>query len=189
MSAASDPVVLEYQLTESELASFYGEAFARSRLYKWLWPQRRFLLGLIFLVVVLIVMMVFSGQAWWGDANTRLLVSAAFGLFILAIALFDPLFSTLLIRRRARDGKYKPYLQRMKLEVTSTTLKATILHSGETHEWKAIYGIKLSRIGALIRVPPAHAFMIPKRPFATEAEFMAFLTKVSELPRQRSVKP
>jgi hypothetical protein len=45
MSASSEPVALEYELTESEFASFHGEAFARSRLYKWLWPQRRFLLG------------------------------------------------------------------------------------------------------------------------------------------------
>jgi hypothetical protein len=49
MSASSESVALEYELTEQELASFIGEAFARSRLYKWLWPQRRFLLGIFFL--------------------------------------------------------------------------------------------------------------------------------------------
>ena len=189
MSATSDPVALEYELTASELASFYGEALARSRLDRWLWPQRRFLLGLIFLAVVLIASMLFSSSAWWDHANTRLLVSAAFGLFILVLAVFDPLFSALLIRRRARRGKYAPYLRRMKLEVTSTALKATIAQSGETREWPAIYDIKLSRIGALIQVAPAHAFMIPKRPFASEAEFMAFLTKVSELPRQKRALP
>jgi hypothetical protein len=189
MSATSDSVALEYQLTEAELASFVGEAYARSRLYKCLWPQRRFLLGLIFLALVLIAMMVFSDRAWWGDANTRFLVSASFGLFILTIIFFDPLFSSLLIRRRARSGKYEAFLQPIRFDVTSTALKVTSIRSGGTQEWQTIYDIKLSRNGALIYVLPTQAFMIPKRPFASEADFMAFLTKVSELPRQTGAAP
>src|SRR5215472_632538 len=181
MSAPSEPVALEYELTEGELASFIGEARARSRLYKWLWPQRRFLLGLLFVAGVLTAMLVFSGRPWWGEAHTRLVVSAAFGLFVLLIFIFDPLFWSLLIRRRARSGGYKAYLERIRLEVDLTTLRATNLRSAETWEWHGICHIILSRIGAMIYVAPTHALMIPKRSFGTEADFMAFMRKVNRL--------
>ena len=188
MSAPSEPVALEYQLTESEFASFVGEAFARRRLYKWLWPQRDLLLALLFLTVVLIAMLAFRNRAWWGDAHTRLIISTAFGLLVLLTFTFDPLVSSLVIRRRARSGKYESYLQRIRLEVDLATLRATNMRTAETWEWQGIRDIKFSRIGGMIYVPPANAFMIPKRAFATEGDFMTFMNKVNQLPRVRAGK-
>jgi hypothetical protein len=143
----------------------------------------------IFLAAVLIAMLLFSGEPWWDDAHTRLIISTAFGFFVLLVFTFDPLFSSLLVRRRARSGTYRAYLQRIRIELDATTLRATNVRSGETQEWRAIRGIQLSRIGCVVHLAPAHALMFPKRPFATEADFMAFLTKVNQLPRERVGKP
>ena len=139
----------------------------------------------MFLTGVVIAMLGFSSRPWWGEAHTRLVISAAFGLFVLLILTVDPLFSSLVIRRRARSGKYHTHLQRIRLEVDLTTLRATNLRTAETWEWQGLRDIKLSRIGATIYVPPAHALMVPKRSFETEAKFMAFMNTVNQLPRAR----
>ncbi len=71
--------VVEYELSEEELASFLSESVARSRLYRWLWPQRRFGLGLSFIALLIAVSVAFGREEWWADWHIRLYAAALFG--------------------------------------------------------------------------------------------------------------
>lgn len=182
---ASPPSVVEYQLSENELVSFLAEGLSRSRLYRFLWPQRRIALGLCFIGVVMLGSLAL-GTAWWRDTHARFIAAALFGALIFLLAAFDERITSWFIRPRIRRGRYARYLRPIRVEIGSEQISATDRESGATYTWPATQYIRAARAGAVIWVEPSGALLIPRRAFDDQAAFVYFLDAAYKLRRAKS---
>ena len=182
---ASLPSVVEYQLSEDELVSFLAEGLSRSRLYRFLWPQRRIALGLCFIGAVMLASLAL-GTAWWQDAHDRFVAVVLFGALVFLLSAFDERITSWFIRPRIRRGRYAWYLRPIRIEVGPSQISATDRDSGATYTWPATQQIRAARAGAVIYVVPSGALLIPRRAFDDQAAFVYFLDAAHKLRRAKS---
>lgn len=180
----SDSSIVEYQLSENELVSFLAEGLARSRLYRFLWPQRRVALGLAFIVVVTAAS-VALGMEWWTDYHARLIAVALFGALIFLLSTFDALITSWFIRPRLKSGKYAAFLRPLRLEISPTQISATDKVSGASVAWPAIKNNRASKVGIVLYLQPTSALLVPQRAFDDAAAFVYFLKAANNLRRAK----
>lgn len=180
----SAPFILDYQLSEEELVSFLTEGIARSRLYRWLWPHRRFVLGLFFLAIIITASSAL-GTRWWEHWQARLGAAALFGLAIFLFSVLDPLVTAWFIRPKVRSGRYASFLAPTRLELSETALRASDRASGVSAEWHAVIRVQGTKAGLVVYLPPRAALLVPRRAFDDQPAFLYFVNALNNLPRAK----
>jgi hypothetical protein len=176
--------VLEYELSEEELVSFLSESFARSRLYRYLWPQRRFAIGLSFIAVMIAGSFALGKQQLWSDWHMRFWAAALFGALIFALSALDPLITSWLLGGRIRTSKYTRYLRPLRLEITRDFVRVSDKLSGDSREWPSVVRVQTARAGFVILLPSKAAILVPRRAFDDETAFVYFRNAIDRLGRK-----
>ena len=182
---ASLPLIVEYRLSEDELVSFLAAGLSRSRLHRFLWPQRRFAVGLCLIGGVMAASLAL-GTAWWSDARARFVAAVLFGTFIFLLSAFDERVRSWFIRPRVKSGRYAQFLRPIRIEIGPTRISATDRESGATYTWPATRQIRAARAGVVIYVEPSGALLVPRRAFDDQAAFVYFLNAAYKLRRAKS---
>jgi len=182
---ASLPLVVEYQLSEDELVSFLAEGLSRSRLYRFLWPQRYFAVGLCFIAVVMAVSLAL-GTEWWRDTHARFVATVLFGALVLLLLVCDRRVTSWLMRPGLKRGRYAWYLRAIRIEIGPTQISAIDQESGATYTWPATQRIHAVQAGVAIHLWPSGALLVPRRAFDDQAAFVYFLNAAYNLRRAKS---
>lgn len=182
---ASLPLVVEYRLSEDELVSFLAEGLSRSRLYRFLWSQRRFALGLC-LIGGLMAASLALGMEWWRDAEARFIAAVLFGAFVFLLSAFDERVRSWFIRPRVRSGRYAQFLRPIRIEIGPARISATDRESGAAYAWASAQSIRAGRTGIVIHLQPSGALLVPRRAFDDNAAFVYFLNAADKLRRAKS---
>src|SRR5262249_6349064 len=90
------------------------------------------------------------------------------GLFV--VALYHALR-----QRHAALARLKTYLGWHRMSLSPESLKITNADSSYTLRWKWIEGIDVTEEYAFFFVLEDYAFILPKRPFVSSAEFLSFV--------------
>lgn len=169
---------IEFELMEEDLIAFNREHLKQSKTY---WAR------LVFLVVVSAFVLWTTSRIatvlLWRFSTYSLVIGGFLGLIV-----FDVLrwrnASRRLVRKMLRDGHGRSVLGQHRLSITSEYVCAETPAGEEKTKWHAIWKIVATNDYAFIYNTRYSAFVVPRRAFATQDAFRAFVKQAGDFHEQ-----